>query len=333
MLKNFSLFASCLLLALPARADISYGVDATIPAPGFGRLHGAFVVPTAAIADGILRAEEITSAEFTLSETQAPFQNAVFTANERIAPFLNFDNGDTFVDRVTGMYFSRFNFVARDTETAQVLLFLNTGFTVQSAQSSSTAIGLAVDATVSGGGSVGAAGGGPGGGGGDNYVYTFTTTTPAPTAGRIVGSFTVPKSAVTDGVLTASEVTSSNFQLVDATAPFVSGPIEMYSEFSSPYGNEIRVNPSTGTYLHDFLWPGRDSLRQNFYLLPHRFMINGVGGQQYALGNLTVLGDAPTGGGVVGAVPTPALGRTALMLLCLLVAAAAVRFLGMRGHR
>lgn len=65
MRKNTLWFVFGALLAFNAHADISYGVDATIPAPGSGRLHGAFVVPDAAIADGIITALEISSAQFS----------------------------------------------------------------------------------------------------------------------------------------------------------------------------------------------------------------------------------------------------------------------------
>lgn len=213
--------------------------------------------------------------------------------------------------------------MAQDTDTNHVLMFGHTGFTIGTDIFRSVSTGMSVAAVVSGGGAVGAAGGGAG----SNYVYTFTTTTPAATAGRVTGSFTVPKTAVADGVLTASEVTSSNFRLVDATAPFVARPIEMYGEFQSPYGNEIRVNPATGAYLHDFLWAGRGNQGQECYLLPHRSMARGTGGQQYVLGNLSVLGDAPTGGGEATPVPAPSLGLVALCMLALLLAAIAARFL------
>lgn len=319
-------FATVLmLLAATASADIHYGVDTSLTAPGGaigGTLRGSFVVPDSAIADGILRATEITSARFELTDTVAPFTPTVFTADERSGPFLNVDDGDTFVDRVTGAYLTRFMLVLRDTATGQVLLFGHTGVTVQMGDFSAS-IGREVPAVVSGGGVGGAAGGGPGGGDGDSYVYTFTTTSPAPTAGRLVGSFTVPKSAVADGVLIASEVTAYSFALVGASAPFGSEPITMYGEFISPYGNEIRVDPATGRYLSDFIWYGRNDQRQEFYVLPHRFLARAlIIGQQYGLGTITVRGNAPTGAGVTP-VAVPVLDDRALLLLAVLLATAA----------
>jgi hypothetical protein len=65
-----SLLSGCLLtvvLAAPARADLMYTFTTILPAiPGsFGALSGSFIVPDAAISDGVITGEEITSYSFT----------------------------------------------------------------------------------------------------------------------------------------------------------------------------------------------------------------------------------------------------------------------------
>jgi hypothetical protein len=90
-----------------------------------------------------------------------------------------------------------------------------------------------------------------------DVIYTFTTTSPAPGAGPINGSFTVPNSAITKGFLQSGDIDSFNFTAPGPTSPpfpvpgFVWNPGTTPASFGDVLGT-IPVDPVTGVFEPPF---------------------------------------------------------------------------------
>ena len=298
----------------------SYGTVLLTPQ---GRVTGSLVTTDAYVRDGILSAEELTP-NFTLSDTAAPFAAAAFTPAEFAELIDTVHNGEIYVDRVSGeIYSGNFTWRASDLSTGQTLSVSTDRVRVQSGSPAQFAEAAAL-LTVSGGGT-GAVSGGPGGGPGADITYTYETTTAAPQAGAIRGSFVVPKSAIADGLLSFDEITSANFVLPDATAPYTQTTftlVDLGPRFWTPRDTgSIRVDPVTGVFLHDFMLPANypGGSRKALELFPHRYEVWRPDGLNWTRGvaQFVVSG----GGSVSGALPValPALRLPALAMLALLL--------------
>lgn len=316
--------ATCLLHAGAAAADITYSYG-SIPLSPQGRLSGSFTATSAAIADGILTADELT-ANFSFADAGAPFAPAEFTAPEFENYLFTAFYGEIYVDRVSGaMYSGGFSWRAADTATAQTLYLSENFVRVFVTGSSETYTEARLPLTASGGGA-GAGGGGPGGGPGENITYTYTTTTPAGTAGTLSGALVVPRAAITDGVIAFEDLISANFVLSGATAPFAPTTFTLADFrpfFLTPGQNlQVRVNPVSGAFLHDFqisaVAPGTN--RTTLELFPHRYAVwpaSSIPPSARGQGSFTVSGGGPAGGAT--AVELPVLHPLALIALGLLL--------------
>lgn len=65
-----------------------------------------------------------------------------------------------------------------------------------------------------------------------DIIYTFTGTSPAGPNGLLNGSFTVPDAAITDGLITAAEITTYSF--TDAFATFAPPSFSFYVTLAIP---------------------------------------------------------------------------------------------------
>lgn len=320
----------CLLFAGTAAANITY----TYGTVDFeqGRLTGSFTATEAAIADGILTADELT-ANFVLSNTAAPFAPAEFTPPEFDDFLLTVEYGDLHVDRSSGEPYSDiFGWNAVDSSTGQRLFLSLIGVEIYPTSSFANGVQVRRRPTVSGGGP--GAGGGPGGGPGNDITYTFRTTQPASLGGTLNGALVVPKAAIADGTIAFADLTSANFTLSDATAPFTSKTFTLADfrpRFITPGAtDQIRVDPVSGAFLHDFqitaATPGTNLTTLELY--PHRYAVwpdSGLRPTSRGLGSFTVSGGgAPVGGGTTP-VELPALDPLALLALALLLVLFVVR--------
>jgi hypothetical protein len=97
-----------------------------------------------------------------------------------------------------------------------------------------------------------------------DFVYTFNTTSLAPLAGPASGSFRVADSAILDGFLTASEITSYGFIVSSATPPFAPATFAAPDPLTtiSPFAGAIRVDPATGRFQEDAIIQISDSPSQ-----------------------------------------------------------------------
>lgn len=88
-----------------------------------------------------------------------------------------------------------------------------------------------------------------------DFVYTYSSTVSAPLAGPMSGQFVVLNSAIADGFISASEVTSFSFTLSSAAAPFMPATFAPFDTLTifSPNMGRIPVNPTTGAFVADAL--------------------------------------------------------------------------------
>jgi hypothetical protein len=323
----------CLLQAGTAAAEITYGYG-TVQL-GQAQLTGSMRTTEAAIADGILTADELT-ADFVFSNPPAPFAPAQFTPSEFDDELLTIYGPELYVDRSSGEPYAQIaGWFATDDETGQRLFVSLPTVAVYLDHDMSAGLTAHVPLTVSGGGP-GAGGGGPGGGPGDDITYAYSTTLPAGQGGTLSGSFVIPKAAIADGTIVFTDITAANFELSGATPPFASRTITLADfrpMFLSP-GNtgQVRVNPVSGAFLHDFqitaVAPGTN--QTTLELFPHRFVVwpetaAPPSARSRGQGNFTVSGGGgPTGSGAT-AVPVPALNAFALAALASMLTLLAAR--------
>ena len=92
-------------------------------------------------------------------------------------------------------------------------------------------------------------------------IYTFTTTIPAPLAGTVSGTFSVPDSAILDSFITASEITSFAFTLPSAISPFAPATFAAPDVLVifSPFAGAVAVDSITGDFTADALIQITDS--------------------------------------------------------------------------
>lgn len=228
-----------------------------------------------------------------------------------------------------------FGFAATDKETGQKLFMTTHNIGV----SQGFVRTLAETPMIITGAGPGAGGGIPGGGSAATITYTFNTSTAASLAGRLSGSFVVPRAAIGDGILTFSEITAANFSLSDTQPPYT--PIthtlaDFTPRISGPdRSREVRVDPATGVFLHDFfLSMGRPGTTTVIELFPHRFLafapsVISPPASARGQGGFTVTGYvAPAGG--TPPVALPLLHPLALAALLALVMLAGLRLLWQR---
>lgn len=312
-----------------AAAVITYGYGpVTFP---HGTVTGALTATEAAIADGILTADEL-SLQFTLAQTTSPYQPVEFSTSELIAPLTSPFYGEIYVDRVSGALLSGdFIWRAVDTLTGQRIGGTTHNLAINEIGGNGESIETPL--IISGGG-YGAGGGGPGGGPGENITYTFATKTAAPLAGTLTGSLVVPKAAIADGRLVFSELLSANFTLSGGPAPFGAATYTLANFSSAFFGpafagtndfRAVRVDPVSGAFLHDFMLlaypPGAD--QPPLRIFPHRFDAYFASTVQRGQGAFIVSGGGAPGGTVPAPVPTPTLHPLALAVLALMLLIAA----------
>ena len=89
--------------------NLVYTFTTSVAAPGAGRLSGAFVLPRAAIADGIITFADLISADFALSDAQPPYTPQTLTlANFDSKFFVAGDTQQVRVDPVSGAFLHDF---------------------------------------------------------------------------------------------------------------------------------------------------------------------------------------------------------------------------------